>query len=350
MGKVLKIVGGLLAVAVIAAVAFGAWVWTQKRAPDIPYATLEKRWGSPADRYVDLPGGYHLRYRDQGKADGPVLVLLHGFYVSLETWEPWAAELGKTHRVISLDLPGHGLTRAPAGWPKDGLTYSQVLEAFAKAKGLDRFALAGSSMGGAVAWDYALAHPERVKGLILVDAAGWPQPGDAAGTKQLAMMKNPMLRAFFRDIDRSQMARDGLRKAYADPARLTDREVARTLDYGRAPGHRDALIDLSLGVGRTGWATAERLAPIKAPTLILHGEKDALIPVSSARKFEAAIPGSMLIVYPGVGHIPQQEIAESSAKDVAAFLASLEPKKKAPPKKPAPTAEGTKDPNALIFY
>ncbi len=82
-------------------------------AKTIPYSTLEARYASPASRYMDLPGGLHVHYRDQGRRDGPVLVLVHGFSASLHAWEPWVQRLSPDYRIVSLDLPGHGLTRAP---------------------------------------------------------------------------------------------------------------------------------------------------------------------------------------------------------------------------------------------
>ena len=90
----------------------GAWVLLQR--PAIPFATLEARYANPASRYMDLPGGLHVHYRDQGNPKGPPIVMVHGFSASLHTWEPWVARLGKDYRIVTLDLPAHGLTRAPA--------------------------------------------------------------------------------------------------------------------------------------------------------------------------------------------------------------------------------------------
>lgn len=340
MGKVLKIGAAVVAVLLVGAVAF----WASQRKPDIPYAELQKTYGAAADRYLDLPDGHHVRYRDQGKADGPVVVLVHGYYMSLETWEPWVKTLGASYRVITLDLPGHGLTR---GGPADDADF---LEAFAKAKGLERFALGGSSMGGGVAWRYALKHPERVKGLILVDASGWPQKPDPKMKAQLDTMRNPMMRSIFKDFDRSASIRTLLGAAYADPKFAKDGSADRQIAFARAPGHRDILLDLWLDFDKVAPATNARLAAIKVPVLIIHGGRDALIPVDSSKKFAAAIPGSTLIVYPGVGHLPAEEAAAVSATDASAFLTGLEPKKPAPKKPSHRPAIEAKDPNAVIFY
>ena len=90
--------------------------WFALQRPDTPYATLEATYANAESQFMDLPGGVRVHYRDEGNAAGPTLVLVHGFSASLHTWEPWVARLGGDYRIISLDLPGHGLTRAPQGY------------------------------------------------------------------------------------------------------------------------------------------------------------------------------------------------------------------------------------------
>lgn len=335
--------------AVVALLVVLVALWASARKPDIPYATLEQRYANAQSRYVDLPGGLHVHYRDQGNPKGPAVLLVHGFFVNLETWEPWVQRLGKDYRLVSVDLPGHGLTRTPLGYKASMAKMVAFTDAFANAEHLDRFTLAGSSMGGDIAWRYALAHPDRVKGLVLVDAAGWPaRPSPAA--KKLEAMRNPVNRFLFKDFDQSKTAREGLAAAYADPRLATDAVLQRDVEFGRAPGHRDIILDLLLGFSSRGDATSEKLAAITTPTLVMTGSADKLVPPSDASRFAAAIPGSRLVVYPNVGHLPQEEAPDASARDLAAFLASLEPKKASAPSRPAPSAIQSHDPGATIFY
>jgi pimeloyl-ACP methyl ester carboxylesterase len=347
MSKTLKIVGGVVVLLLIVA----GVGWAMMRKPDIPYPTLEQKYANAQSRYVELPGGVRAHYRDQGNPKGPVLVLVHGFYVSLETWEPWVKRLGKDYRIVTVDLPGHGLTRAPKGYAYSLNANVGFLDAFARKQGLEHFVLGGSSMGGDVAWRYALAHPERLKGLILVDAAGWPdtRPGHDKAPAGLETMRNPVMRLLLRDLDSSKQAGAGLRAAYFDPKFAPDALVTRDIELSRAPGHRDAILDLALGYGKD-YATPARLAAIKLPTLILAGEKDQLVPPANASRFATAIPGSRLILYPNTGHVPQEEAADRSAADVAAFLAGLNPKKPAAPKPAASAAAVSRNPNAVVFY
>ena len=143
---------------------------------EISYAELAAKYATPASRFADLPGGLHVHYRDQGPpAATHTLVLVHGFAASLQAWEPWVARLA-SYRVISLDLPGHGLTAAPAGYRASTDGDVALIDDLTRRLGARRFVLGGNSMGGGIAWAYALKHPERLEGLVLVDAAGWPHP------------------------------------------------------------------------------------------------------------------------------------------------------------------------------
>ncbi len=335
------VVGALLLVLLL--------LWASARKGDIPYATLEKHYATAQSRFVDLPGGFHVHYRDQGNPKGPTVLLVHGFFVSLETWEPWVQRLGKDYRLVSVDLPGHGLTRAPQGYTVSMGKLVAFVDAFANAEHLDRFTLVGSSMGGDIAWRYALAHPDKLKGLVLVDSAGWPEPPSPAA-KKLDAMRNPVNRFLFKDFDQSATARAGLKSAYADPKFATDAMLTRDIEFGRAPGHRDIILDLLLGYASRGNATSGKLAQISTPTLVMVGAKDQLVPPADGSRFASAIPGSRLVVYPNSGHIPQEEAADASAADLAAFLASLEPKKGAVVVKASLSGIQKHDPNTTIFY
>ena len=171
------LIGGLLAIIGLAAVVAVAGYFLLKR-DDIPYAALASRYENANSHYADLPGGIHMHYRDEGAHPGnATLLLVHGFSASVQTWEPWVQRLGEDYRIVSIDLPGHGLTSAPAGYQPSIASYVDVVNAFAASQHLDHFVIAGNSMGGDIAWHYALAHPQQLNALILVDAGGWPDAG-----------------------------------------------------------------------------------------------------------------------------------------------------------------------------
>ena len=312
MLKILGIIAAILIVVIVGA-------WLKLRGPDIPFQTLEARYAGADSHFVDLPGGYHVHYRDDGDPSLPLLVLLHGFGDSFMTWDGWVRELNSRFRIISLDFPGHGLTRAPQGSRLNAQGLADFVDAFAAKLALPKFAVAGNSMGGGAAWQLAVRHPDRIGALILVDAAGFPNEKPPTEVPlAFRILQYPIGRAILRNIDNRPLVDEGLKTDVYDKALITPAIVDRWAEFQRAPGHRAILIGVNFGAQTQ--ATADVLGTIEAPTLVLHGESDVLIEPASARKFAAAIPGAKLITYPHVGHLPQIEIPQRSAADVAAFL------------------------------
>jgi pimeloyl-ACP methyl ester carboxylesterase len=312
MRKFLGVVLGLIVLLIVGA-------WLKLRGPDIPYETLEAKYAQADSHFVDLPGGYRAHYREDGDPNAPLLVLLHGFADSFTTWDGWVRELKPQFHIISLDFPGHGLTRAPEGSRLNGDALADFVDAFAAKLMLPKFAVAGNSMGGGAAWELAVRHPDRLNALILVDAAGFANdkpPGDEPwGFK---ILRYRIGRQILSKIDNRPLIDQGLKADVYDKALITPFIVDRFAEFQRAPGHREIL--MSVNMGARAASTAELLSTIKVPALILWGESDPLIEPAAAKKFAAAIAGAKLITYPNVGHLPQLEIPQRSAADVAAFL------------------------------
>lgn len=307
---------GLLAALAIAAGAFTGG--------DIPYDVLEARYGAASSHYAALADGARIHYRDEGRRDGPAVVLVHGFGASAADWEPWAERLGERFRLIALDLPGHGLTQTPTGRPENLDDFVDVVEAVARAAGADRFVLVGSSLGGQVAWRYAERHGDRLRGLVLVDAAGWPPPRGGAGTGAFArLLRTPPARALLRRLNARPVVRAGLQAAFTDKRLVTAALIDRYADFSRAPGHRDVI--LSLAQRPEDAASAEGLSAIHTPTLVMVGADDALIPPSDGRRFADAIPGAVFKIFDACGHLPMEEAPDRSASAFAAFADALAP-------------------------
>jgi pimeloyl-ACP methyl ester carboxylesterase len=268
---------------------------------------------------MDLPGGVRAHYRDLGPREAPAVVLVHGFSASTHAWDAWAKALSSDYRVVVLDLPGHGLTRTPPGYAAGRDGFDAVVDGVTVKLGLTRFTLGGNSMGGGVAWAYALNHPDKVQRLVLVDAAGWPM-SKAGGASIFAILRNPLGRKLLRNIDARPLVAQGLRAAYLDPRLVTPALIDRYVDLARAPGHRDILLGLQTGPRRL--ASASELSRIHVPTLVMFGQDDRLIPALDGEKFHKAIPGATLILYPGVGHVPMEQIPDRSVADLKAWLAT----------------------------
>ncbi len=309
----------LIGVAVVIVAALAAGFFLLQR-PGETHAALDAAYASPASKFLDMGGGVTAHYRDEGNPNGRTLLLVHGFSASLHTWEKWVALLGGEYRMVSVDLPGHGLTRTPEGYQPTIEAYADYVEAFAAKLELAKPVVIGSSMGGNTAWQLALRHPQRPAALVLVGASGWPDPriDDAEEPAIFKMLRNPVMGPVLRRMDNTPMVRRGLESTFVDKSMVDDAMVTRYVRFSRAPNNGDVL--LAIMTGDRTVATAEMLAPIKAPTLILHGRQDNLVGVDGATQFNDAIAGSRLIVYDDVGHLPHEEIAQRSAEDLSAFL------------------------------
>ncbi|MAN89766.1 alpha/beta fold hydrolase [Hyphomonas sp. UBA3195] len=315
--------------------------WLMLRRPDISYNTLESVYSKSNSRYLKSGSQVELHFTDTGPRDAPILVLVHGYSASLNTWDAWVRNLRKDYRVIRLDLPGHGLSRCV---DNDEIGIEQFIASIDRVThslDVDQFTLVGSSMGGHTAWAYALAHPERLDGLVLVDAAGWlSAPGeDDKDPVIFKLLRNGFARNVMKDLDMSALIRSGLENSFADPELVTDEMVERYSAMSRAPCHREALLKIMSGTTLRVPASKERLSAITVPTLILHGDTDNLIPVAHAEKFADAIPGSKLIIYPETGHIPQEEQPVASVEDFRAFLAAIYSEETAEPEAVEPNGE-----------
>ena len=315
--------------------------WLMLRRPDISYNTLESVYSKSNSRYLKSGSQIELHFTDTGPRDAPILVLVHGYSASLNTWDAWVRNLRKDYRVIRLDLPGHGLSRCV---DNDAIGIEQFIASIDRVThslDVDQFTLVGSSMGGHTAWAYALAHPDRLDGLVLVDAAGWlSAPGEHDKDPVIfKLLRNGFARNVMKDLDMSALIRSGLENSFADPELVTDEMVERYSAMSRAPCHREALLKIMSGTTLRVPASKERLSAIAVPTLILHGDTDNLIPVAHAEKFADAIPGSKLIIYPETGHIPQEEQPVASVEDFRAFLATIYSEETAEPEAVEPNGE-----------
>jgi pimeloyl-ACP methyl ester carboxylesterase len=303
-------------------------------ARDIPYETLKAKYANPASKFVTLPNGVSVHYRDQGRPDGPPVVLVHGFAANLDTWEPWVTRLGDTYRVVTLDLPAHGLTVTPPGYEMSTGGQVEVIDELTRKLDLPAFVLGGNSMGGGASWNYALAHPDRLRGLVLVASVGPRPQADASAPPRegppaiFQVMANPVGRAALRSLNPRPLAEPGLKKAYVDESLVTPALVDRYVDLALAPGRREMIL-----AGRRGppSASADAVKGVSVPTLVMHGEKDTVVPVGVGQRLGELIPGARLILYPEAGHVPMEQIPDRSAADVRAFIESL-PATKSPEK------------------
>ena len=301
--------------------------------PDTDRAAMIAKYGGPDAVFAAGPAGQRIHYRDQGRRDAPAIILLHGSNSSLHTWEPLVRRLGGDYRVVTLDLPGHGLTGATPDrdYGADGMI--AAVDVVAARLGLDHFVLGGNSMGGWVAWRYALARPDHVDALLLIDAGGMPL---RAGEKRPAsnigfrLLEQPFGRWLATRITPRALVEKSLRGSVAKQAIVDDEMVDRYWELLRFPGNRQATA-LRARTDREP-EMAERVGEIEAPTLILFGKQDRLINPGAAQSFHERIAGSEVLLFDGIGHLPMEEDADATAAAIADFLKRRLPA--APPARP----------------
>ena len=289
-------------------------------APDKPVEALSAQWAQPPSQFMALQG-MQVHLRDEGPRDDPLpIVLLHGTSASLHTWQGWAEALRGQRRVIRMDLPGFALTGPNPENDYSIERYVAFVTALADQLGVQRFVLGGNSLGGQIAWATAVAHPQRVASLILVDASGYafesaktpikvPLGFVMASIKPLApLVENTLPRGL---VDQSVKA------VYGDPAKVTPALVNLYYDISLRAGNRKALLR-RLEQGYTG--DTQTLGQLKLPTLILWGGRDRLIPLEFGERFARDIGGSRLVVFDGLGHVPHEEDPAATVAEVKRFL------------------------------
>lgn len=291
------------------------------RTPDTDRDAMIAKYGGGESEFVAGPAGQRIHYRDQGKADGPTIILVHGANASLHTWEPMVKRLGGDYRIVTLDLPGHGLTGATPDTDYSAEGMMAAVDVVAARLGLDHFALGGNSMGGWVAWRYALAHPDRVDALLLLDAGGMPlRKGEKAPQSNVGfrVLEYPFGRWLATQITPRMLVEESLRGSVEKQAIVDDAMIDRYWELLRFPGNRDATV-MRAQMDREP-AMAAQVGQIKAPTLILFGKQDRLINASAAQTFHERINGSEVVLFDGVGHLPMEEAPDATAAAVDDFL------------------------------
>jgi pimeloyl-ACP methyl ester carboxylesterase len=302
---------GLVVAAVVAVLllAAAAWLWT----PDKPLSTLEAKYLRSPNDMVEV-AGTRLHVRDDGPRHAPTIVMIHGFGSSLQTWEPWAELLESKFRVVRFDLPGSGLSSPdPSGDYTDARTIS-ILLALMNRLGIAKTSLIGNSIGGRIAWTFAAEHPDRVDKLVLISPDGFASPGFEYGHAP----KVPATLGLMRYVLPKALLRASLKPAYGDPSALTDQTVTRYYDLMLAPGVRQALLNRMTETVLID--PRPLLKRIKAPVLLLWGERDGMIPFSNAQAYLQNLPDARLVGLPDLGHVPQEEAPEKSLGPVLAFL------------------------------
>ncbi|MEU5415101.1 alpha/beta fold hydrolase [Streptomyces clavifer] len=256
-------------------------------------------WATAPNRRI-VVGSHTLVYRDLGPASGVPLVLLTHLGATLDEWDPrFVDALARDRRVVALDLPGVGGSTGRV--PGTVAAMARSAEGFVAALGLTRMDLLGFSLGGFIAQQVALDVPGLVRRLVLAGTG----PAGGAG------IDRPTGGAYvYWDMARAAMARTDAKEFLFFPRTPTGKAAAKAYlaRLRERVMDRDAPITLSsfrrqiTAIRDWGRSEPHDLARIVAPTLIANGDHDRMVPTDLSHDMHARIPGSTLIIYPGVGH------------------------------------------------
>ena len=248
---------------------------------------------------------------------GPPLVLLHGLCDSHRTWFPVAPVLGRSRRILMLDLAGHGESGRPdASYTLDW--HAEIVAAWLDTLGLDEVDLVGHSFGGGVAQWLLLHHRQRIRRLGLESAGGLGRKVGSA----LRWASFPMVVERF---GQPFMSFGTTRALNASGGAFSDEEIAILAQYNAIPGTARAF-SRSVRDVINGWGQyrnfRDRAAEVPSlpPLAIFWGDKDPLIPVAHGIEAVSLIEGATLTRFPGVGHFPHRQVPELFAQALAAFL------------------------------
>ena len=301
--------GGLVAL-VLMAFAIAAWIWR-----DIPAERLEARYATPASQFAEIDGA-RIHYRDEG-GPGPAVVLIHANFASLIGWDPWVENLRDRYRVVRFDMTSHGLSGADATGDYSLPRTVHLMERLLDRLGLERFVIAGTSLGGTVAIHYTVRNPDRVAGLVLI-SPGSLEPEVRGRTAPTRM--SPAA-AVVRWITPRFLPKFMLETGYGDPDRLSPELVDRWHDLWRLEGQREAQLE-RLRQYISG-DIENLIGQVSAPVLIQWGEENPQVHVELAGELARLLKNSPqveTIIYPGVGHMAIQEAPLRTAADAGAWL------------------------------
>ena len=282
--------------------------------PEMNISDIEQKYLTPESEYIEVQNEkLHVRIR----GNGTPIMLIHGSFSSLHTWQDWENQLSKSYRTISMDLPGHGLTGPSVANKYTMDDYADLLFALADTLKLDSFYIAGNSMGGGVCWKMAIQQPSRIRGMILIDAVGAKRFSSDEKPFIFKMLENKAMAKLFTRFTPRFFFRMNMEQVFYDENKITPELTMRYYHLMRREGNREATIKR---LSQTGKDNGAEISGINCPTLILWGKQDRWIPVSTGEELHAMIKNSELVVFENAGHVPMEEIPELSLQPVLQFL------------------------------
>ena len=287
---------------------------------DISVEDLKNEFTNEHSQFIEIDE-VNVHYRDEG--EGFPIVLIHGTAASLHTWDAWTDVLIKTNRVIRMDLPAFGITGPNKNADYSIEAYTTFLHSFLEKLKLEKFHLAGNSLGGNIAWNYTADYPSKVEKLILVDASGLPTNKSQPAIFKMA--KTPILNSLFLYITPRFLIKKNIEEVYEDDSKITDELINRYHKMALRVGNRKAFIDRAKTDFKLDTqVNLEKLKSIQTPTLLIWGAKDLWIPLANGIRMNEILVNSKLEVLENSGHVPMEENPIESLKLMNDFLFTSE--------------------------
>jgi pimeloyl-ACP methyl ester carboxylesterase len=283
---------------------------------DITVAQLKAKYLKPNSAFIDIDG-VSVHYIIEGKSDDTLpIVLIHGTSASLHTWDTLSSLLKANKKIIRFDLPAFGLTGPNRLNQYNFNFYNQFLDQLLLKLNVTKCIVAGNSLGGSIAWNYAIASPDKVKQLILLDASGYPKK-DEKGSLGFKLAGIPVLNQALKHISPISLIRKSLEDAFYNKSLVTEQMVQQYHDLLLRDGNRSAVLELFQHPMKPDPA---KIKTITQPTLIIWGKEDQLISFNNAALFKQDIRDSRVLVLDKVGHIPMEEAPNQVAEAILEFI------------------------------
>jgi pimeloyl-ACP methyl ester carboxylesterase len=285
---------------------------------DLSAEQVDAQYIRSESSFVDINGN-NVHYLIEGNRSRPALVLVHGFTASLHTWDGWAEELKSNYLILRFDVPGFGLT----GPMPDAHDFSadymcNIVEQLTKSLGITHFSIAGNSMGGYIAWNYAWRFPEKVEHLIVVDPMSYPQKLPP----EIRAIARPVGGAIAKRVTTENMVSKSVAGAYGDPENIQPGVERRYFDLFMREGNRASAARIARKMARladSGYVNLG-ISEISVPTLVMWGEKDTITPFQLIKYWQRDLPDATYITYPELGHVPMEEDPARTARDLRNYL------------------------------
>jgi pimeloyl-ACP methyl ester carboxylesterase len=288
----------------------------------LPMDELKEKYESSASRWM-MVDGTDVHYRIEGNMEGPTLILLHGMLASLHTWEGWMPYLKPYYRIIRIDIPGFGLTGPMANkdyTPEYAVRLVEMMREKLNEKygNVEKATFVGNSLGGFISWYYAAQHPDRVEKLVLIDPIAYKQPVPFI----IRFGARPVFGWYAKFQTPRFIIKRNVRIVYGDPDKATDETIDRYFELLCREGNRESMVEyFRTLIKYNGDERIEAaVRQVKAPTLLMFGEKDRWVPPSLVERWQQDVENLQVAIIDGAGHVPMEELPDETVRVAYRFL------------------------------